>query len=74
MGFPGWLSGEESAYNVGDTGDSGSIPGQENPLEESMATHSRIHAWRIPWTEEPSQLQSMGLHSCLEVKKNQKSE
>ena len=26
MGFPGWLSGEESAYNVGDTGDSGSIP------------------------------------------------
>ena len=48
--------------------------GQENPLEESMATHSRSHAWRIPWTEEPSQLQSMGLHSCLEVKKNQKSE
>ena len=31
--------------------------------------HSTIHAWRIPWTEEPSQLQSMGLHSCLEVKK-----
>ena len=28
--------------------------GQEDPLEESMAAHSRILAWRIPWTEEPS--------------------
>ena len=35
--------------------------GQEDPLEESMATHSNILAWRIPWTEEPSGLQSMGL-------------
>ena len=32
----------------------------EDPLEESMATHSSIHAWRIPWTEEPSGLQSIG--------------
>ena len=34
--------------------------GRENPLEEEMATHSSILAWRIPWTEEPIQLQSMG--------------
>ena len=31
---------------------------QEDPLEKEMATHSSIHAWRIPWTEEPGGLQS----------------
>ena len=35
--------------------------GQEDPLEEGMATHSSILAWRIPWTEEPGGLQSLGL-------------
>jgi len=35
--------------------------GQEDPLEKGMATHCSILAWRIPWTEEPSKLQSMGL-------------
>ena len=34
--------------------------GWEDPLEEEMATHSSILAWRIPWTEEPGGLQSMG--------------
>ena len=34
--------------------------GQEDPLEEEMATHSSILAWRIPWTGEPGGLQSMG--------------
>ena len=34
--------------------------GQEDPLEEGMATHSSILAWRIPWTEEPGGLQSWG--------------
>jgi len=34
---------------------------QEDPLEKGMATHSSILAWRIPWTEEPGGLQSMGL-------------
>ena len=34
--------------------------GQEGPLEKVMATHSSILAWRIPWTEEPGGLQSMG--------------
>ena len=35
--------------------------GWENPLEKRMATYSSILAWRIPWTEEPGGLQSMGL-------------
>ena len=34
--------------------------GQEDPLEKTIATHSSILAWRIPWTEEPGGLQSMG--------------
>ena len=34
--------------------------GQEDPLEEGMATRSSVLAWRIPWTEEPGGLQSMG--------------
>ena len=33
---------------------------REDPLEKGMATHSSILAWRIPWTEEPGGLQSMG--------------
>ena len=35
--------------------------GQKDPLEKGMITHSRILAWRIPWTEEPGGLHSMGL-------------
>ena len=35
----------------------------EDPLEEEMTTHSRILAWKIPWTEEPGGLQSMGSQS-----------
>ena len=35
--------------------------GQEDSLEEEMAAHSSIHAWKIPWIEEPDGLQSMGL-------------
>ena len=33
--------------------------GWEDPLEEGMATHFSVHAWRIPWTEEPGGLQSI---------------
>ena len=36
---------------------------RKDPLEKEMATHSSILAWAIPWTEEPSGLQSMGLQS-----------
>ena len=46
-----------SVYNVGD---SGSIPGYEDPLEKEMAIHSSTIAWKIPWTEESGRLQSMG--------------
>ena len=41
--------------------------GQENPLEEDMAPHSSILAWRIPWTEEPGGLQSMGSQSRAQL-------
>ena len=37
--------------------------GGEDPLEKEMATHSSILAWRIPWTEEPGRLQSVGRQS-----------
>jgi len=46
--------GKESASHTGDTGNSALIPGQENPLEEKMATHFSILAWKISWTEEPT--------------------
>ena len=42
--------------NAGDVRDLGSVLGWEDPLEEGMATHSSILAWRIPWTEEPAGL------------------
>ena len=41
-------------------GDTSLIPGLEDPLEKEMATHSSILAWKIPWTEGPGCLQSMG--------------
>ena len=46
--------------NAGDARDVGLILGQEDPLEEGMTTHSSILACRIPWTEEPGGLQSLG--------------
>ena len=49
--------------NAGEVRDAGSIPGLGRFPGEGMATHSRILAWRIPWTEEPDGLQSMGLQS-----------
>ena len=49
--------------------------GQEDPLETVIASHSRIRSWRIPWTEEPGGLQSMGLQRVGHdlVTKQQKS-
>ena len=67
--------GKESACNVGDPG---SIPGLGRLLEEGMATHSSILAWRLPCTEEPGGLQSMGsksqthVHQPREIKGNHK--
>ena len=53
---------KESAYNAGDLS---LIPGLEDPLEKGMATNSSILAWRIPWTEEPSRIQSVGLQRVV---------
>ena len=46
--------------NEGAIKDKGQSLDQEDPLEEGMVTHSSILAWRIPWTEEPGGLHSMG--------------
>ena len=61
MGFPGGSVGKEPISNAGDAGDLGLIPGSGRyPGVEEMATHSSIPAWRIPRTEEPGRLQSVG--------------
>ena len=44
-------------------GDLGKILGWKDPLEKEMATHSTTLAWKIPWTEEPGELESMGSQS-----------
>ena len=51
-----------SAGDAGDPRDVVQSLGQEDLLEEEIATHSSILAWKIPWTEEPGGLQSMGSH------------
>jgi len=60
LAFPGGSVGKNSPANAGDMG---SIPGQEDPLEKEMATHSSILAWEIPCTGKPGRLQSMGLQT-----------
>ena len=57
MGFPHDLDGKEPAYKAGDAG---SIPGSGRSPGEGMGPASSILAWRIPWTEEPDGLQSIG--------------
>ena len=57
-GFPGGSDGKGWVFNAGDSVRS---LGQKDPLEKEMTTHSGIPAWRIPRTEEPGGLQSMGL-------------
>ena len=65
MDFPGGSDGKASVYNAGD---SGSIPGSGDTLEKEMAIRSSTMVWKIPWTEEPGTLQSMGSqrvgHDC----------
>ena len=55
-GFPDGSVVKNVPANAGDTA---SIPGWEDPLEEERATHSSILDWRIPWTKGPGGLQSM---------------
>ena len=64
MGFPGGAIGKGPPAKAEDNIKERSIPilGLENPLDEVMTTHSSILAGRIPWTEEPGGLQSMGSH------------
>ena len=57
LGLPRWLSGKESICN---TGGVDLIPGLGDPLEKERATHSQALVLKIPWTEEPGGLQSMG--------------
>ena len=52
---------KNSPDDAGDLRDADWIPGLERSPEKEMATHSRILAWRIPWTEQPGGLQSIGL-------------
>ena len=52
--------GKKHACNAGDTEIWVWSLAQEDPLEKEMATHSSVLAWRIPWTEEPGGLQSIG--------------
>jgi len=56
-GFPDGSDGKEPACNVGDPG---LIPGLGRPLDKGMATYSSTVAWRMPWTEKPGRLESMG--------------
>ena len=58
--FPGGTVVKNLSANAEDTGDQVQSLGWEDPLEKEMATHSCILVWRIPWTEEPGRLQSMG--------------
>ena len=59
--FRGFTGGSLIKNLPANAGDVGSILGQDDPLEEEMATHSSILAWRIPWTRDPGRLQSKPL-------------
>ena len=60
MGFPGGSVVKNPPIK---SGDAVPPPGQEDPLEKEMATHSSIPALEMPWTEEPGRLQSRGLET-----------
>ena len=60
-GNPFQYSCLENPRDRGAEGDPGLISGSEVPLEKEMTTYSSILAWKIPWTEEPGRLQSVGL-------------
>ena len=57
QGFPGGAMVKNLPAKAGSTD---LIPGSGRSLEKEMATHSRILVWKIPWTEKPGELQSMG--------------
>ena len=61
FGLPLWLSGKESACNVGNLGDAGLTPGSGKSLGEGHSNPLQYIAWRILWTEKPGRLKSIGL-------------
>ena len=62
VGIPWQLNGQDSVLQLQENQEMGiCFLGWEDSLEEGMATHTSILAWRIPWTEEPGGLQSIGL-------------
>ena len=67
MGFLDDSAIKNPPANAGDARESVSIPGSGRSGGEGMATHSNIHAWKIPWTKEPGRLQSMGLQSQTQL-------
>ena len=59
--LPRWLSGKGIRQPMQETQESRVRSlGQKDPLKQEIVTHANIPAWRIPWTEEPGRLQSMG--------------
>ena len=60
MGFPGGTVVKNPPVSAGDARDRVQSLGWEDTLEQEVATYFSILAWKIPWTEEPGQLQSMG--------------
>ena len=64
MSFPDGSDDKESGCSAGDLG---SILGSGRSLEKEMATHSSTIAWKIPWTEEPGRLQSVGSENCTRL-------
>ena len=58
--FPNESAVKNPPANVGDAGDVGLIPGLGTSLVAEMSPYSSVLAWRIPWTEEPGRVQSMG--------------
>ena len=60
MGFPGGAVVKNLPANAGDAGNAGFIPGLGRSPGVGNGNHSSILSWRIPWTEEPGGLQSMG--------------
>ena len=70
QGFPGSTSGKEPICQCRRCKRHGvQSLGQEDTLEKEMATHSSILAWRIPWTEEPGGLQSIGSQNQTQLKR-----
>ena len=64
-GLPWWLSSKESTCNAGEAGGVGLILGRKDPLEEGMATHSSILAWRTPQGRKESDMTEVTSHASI---------